>query len=604
MAEVRQPHRPTAPATPRDAGATAARGRQAIHTLLQFALALLIFAYAAGRRVLDADEGHFLSAIRAVYEGRVPYQDFFYQQTPLFLYPYAWAMRLFGYGYDACLWVSLISGAGLAAVTSAWFARRGGSAAIGWVGGWLVVTNAQLFFWVPTVKNHALPLFCGAAALWAASIRSPRPRGAFGWGALAGFAAVCCVGSRLPALPLAAAAGGWVLLRAIAPDRPRGAWLGIVGLIAGALPPLALALRSLSPDAGRAWFDVIEFHQLRSAGGAYGTLQTVLRMLDLMAGQIQFPLLALGAFAAAVGQLMKRFVVRIDADESDQPETVTSAGAPLAAAAAHKTRAVTHKPEAAMHEPEKEGNSDDSSIRPHPNPLPPGEGEAEWIEPLLTVMAVAATILQLLPRQTFVQYFMVPLVLIWFATPRLWKSLLVPSRPIRIAAGIGLLLVHGALYFNARERIFPDCWRLARARELAAAMKARTAPGDVVFTTWQGFSFLAERPDIPGNENFNAHTIARRIGAEQRRRLHVADHEELKNMLAGGLPKAIAIGFFAGLGPDRDPSPFYFDILFDGYDRRSRGGELKIWLRPEIARHYEKVELPNQGYHELWVRRE
>src|SRR5438552_16851443 len=86
--------------------------------LLQFGVSLAVFRVMADPRLMDADEGHFLSAIRSVYEGRVPCQDFFFQQMPLFLYPYAAAIKVFGYGYEPCLWISLLCGAGLAITTA------------------------------------------------------------------------------------------------------------------------------------------------------------------------------------------------------------------------------------------------------------------------------------------------------------------------------------------------------------------------------------------------------------------------------------------------------------------------------------------------------
>src|SRR5262245_61209965 len=94
-----------------------------IHIALQFIAAALIFrGMAQLRPFMDADEGHFLSAIRGVYQGLRPCQDFFFQQMPLFPYLYALAMRLVGYGYETCLWVSLLAGAGLAVVTARYFA--------------------------------------------------------------------------------------------------------------------------------------------------------------------------------------------------------------------------------------------------------------------------------------------------------------------------------------------------------------------------------------------------------------------------------------------------------------------------------------------------
>ncbi|MEE8169294.1 MAG: hypothetical protein V3T70_01990, partial [Phycisphaerae bacterium] len=87
----RPPNEPTrsAPASAAlPSRSSAPRRINAVSVVIQFVAATAIFRAAAEWRVMDADEGHFLRAIRGVYDGLVPCQDLFYQQTPLFPYPY------------------------------------------------------------------------------------------------------------------------------------------------------------------------------------------------------------------------------------------------------------------------------------------------------------------------------------------------------------------------------------------------------------------------------------------------------------------------------------------------------------------------------------
>jgi len=523
--------------------------RAGIHAAMQFLLAMIVYRFAASVRLMDADEGHFLSAVRSVYNGLNPFQDFFFQQTPLFPYPYALAMRIFGYGYEQCLWVSILCGAGLAVVTAAFYARGGRSAWFGWIGWWMVVANAQTFFWTPMVKNHALPLFCGATALWAASRRCESARPAFGWGALSGFAAIWCVGSRLPALPLSAAAALWIVGRAVWPGRPRGAWMSVAGFAVGAMPPLLLALRSLYPDPWRAWFDVVEFHRSRSAGGTYGDWNTISVELIVLARQAQFPFMLLIALIAVFAALMS--------------------------------------PPAAV-----EGSSSPSS--------PSSRGEAR-VALYLALFGIAAAVWSLLPRQTFHQYFMVPLVLFWFAALPLWRFLL-RAEPRRVLRGLGVLLL--ACYAfgvtNHQERIFPDCWGRGPVERMSAALAAHTSPQDEVLSTWQGFTFMAQRRDLPGNENFNARTIADKITAEEARRVRIASNSDLAAVVLAAKPRAIVTGFFSG--PTNYPGvpPIFYRWLY--LPVRGRDGVPRMQMRAEITRNYHKVDVPDQDYHELWVR--
>ncbi|NUQ48196.1 MAG: hypothetical protein HUU22_19450, partial [Phycisphaerae bacterium] len=385
MAQNRRKQRPDRPtpapraepaSTPTSAVVLTDRRTARLFALAQFAAAAVIFRVAGFYRVMDADEGHFLSAIRCVFNGLRPQQDFFFQQTPLFPYPYALAMKLFGYGYDTCLWISVLCGAGLAVVTASYFARRCGAARVGWIGWALVVTNAPILFWTPTVKNHAMPLFFGALALWAAAHRPRGGRDAFWWGALSGFAALWSAGTRLPAAPLAAAPFAWLLLRAVVPSRPPGAWHGVLGFAVGCMPPALLVLRSVFPDPWVFHFDILGFHAIRSGrAGTFGTWATISKQLAALGSQVQFPaMLLLAVFSAICMKRIARLAGRIGPDTTDE-----SRGRPR-----------EEKP----------------APRPGIARLPAGYG----IELGLALAGIIAGLIALLPAQTFHQYFMVPLL--------------------------------------------------------------------------------------------------------------------------------------------------------------------------------------------------
>src|SRR5580700_4832555 len=57
---------------------------------------LLLFAFIALHRFIDADEGAYLLASRLILLHKKPYVDFFYNQAPLLPYIYAAWMKLAG----------------------------------------------------------------------------------------------------------------------------------------------------------------------------------------------------------------------------------------------------------------------------------------------------------------------------------------------------------------------------------------------------------------------------------------------------------------------------------------------------------------------------
>ena len=69
---------------------------------------------------------------------------------------------------------------------------------------------------------------------------------------------------------------------------------------------------------------------------------------------------------------------------------------------------------------------------------------------------------------------------------------------------------------------------------MSEALRSATTPEDMVFSTWQGFTFLADRRDIPGNENFNARAISGALSPTLLHRLHIASDAELEVRVGRG----------------------------------------------------------------------
>lgn len=524
----------------------------AVSFLLQFLISCVVFRVMGFYRLMDADEGHFLSAIRGVYNGLVPCRDFFFQQMPLFPYPYVVAMKIFGYGYEPCIWVSVLCGAGLAVVTSGWFTRYGGGLMAGWIGWCLVMLNAPILFWTPTIKNHAMPLFFGVLALYAASRPCGSKASVFWWSALAGFAAMWSVGTRLLALPFTLLAGYWILARVIAQPRSRNGMCGSIGFWAGASLPVLLILRSVFPHVWVFYFDVLGFHEIRSGSlGTFGTWQSVTAELYEMLCQGQFPAMLAVALAVSAWGVVLHF----------------------------------------RRTPGSNQRNAESATRTFACSMP------VLTPAYLTTVGIGASVLALLPAETFHQYFMVPMMFFILASAPCWWFLSHPrKKAVGICNAVLLLAIYGGTpwddsieLFNHREWVyprFPKEYGLADVRKISRTLAEVTGPDDPVFTTWQGFTFFANRRELPGNENFNARAIADKLTESQLHELHVASNAELSAAIRRGEPKAIVLGFVVSRYRDvlfvRDPATGYYKLnskLFQKYGLVQQIGLHEVWVR-------------------------
>jgi hypothetical protein len=260
--------------------------------LLAIAVQGLVFLPAVWFRFVDGDEGVYAYASRLALHGRVPYGDFFYEQTPLLPYVYGVWFRVTGESWYSGRLLSALLAVAVGLLLHRHVRRRLGElpaavALIAYTGSALAVG----YFTV--IKTFAL----STALLWGAYVLvAEAGRFALG-GALLGLA----VDARLlflaavPALAVAAARAGR---------------LGrlTVGLLAALAP--ALVLLVLHPSAF--WFDTVRYHGLKSAGGFVGDphqkAQTVATLLGLeptdraIGLQFLLLLLAVGAMLVTAGR--------------------------------------------------------------------------------------------------------------------------------------------------------------------------------------------------------------------------------------------------------------------------------------------------------------
>ncbi|NUQ47964.1 MAG: hypothetical protein HUU22_18275, partial [Phycisphaerae bacterium] len=187
------------------------------------------------------------------------------------------------------------------------------------------------------------------------------------------------------------------------------------------------------------------------------------------------------------------------------------------------------------------------------------------------------------------------------ATAPAWAALARPAAPRGALLVCIPLAAYAAFLGHHIEEVFPPEWGAAKVRELSEELRRVTKPGDVVFSSWQGFTFMADRNDLPGNENFNARTVTPRLSLEECRRLKVAtDLDLFESLVMRAEPKAIVIGFFTGPTGNK---PFYRSTLYTRVAADPRNPRVtKYVIRPEIDRNYELLRV--MGDHQLWVKRQ
>lgn len=251
------------------------------------AVPALVFVPVALVRFVDGDEGVYAYASRLAWQGKLPYRDFFYEQTPLLPYVYGAWIGLTGESWYALRVLSALLACAVGALLYVHAARRFGrhTALVGLA---LYVSSALVFGFFVVVKTFALAtlLLLGAFVLVEGGARS-----AFAAGLLTALA----VDVRLVFLaalpPLAVTAR-----RRIAP------FAG--GVVAGLVP--SIVLFALAPR--QFVFDNLGYHLAKGSGGLGDDLAQKARTIgnlvgfgrtDHLAG-LQVVLLLVAAVAAAV----------------------------------------------------------------------------------------------------------------------------------------------------------------------------------------------------------------------------------------------------------------------------------------------------------------
>jgi 4-amino-4-deoxy-L-arabinose transferase-like glycosyltransferase len=269
---------------------------------------LCFFLFVARHRFVDVDEGFYLLASRLVLEHRVPYLNFFYNQTPLLPYMYGVWMKLFGISWFSARTFS----AALTTIVGLLIYEHVCHETRRWVAGLAAVvlyaSSTFIFGWFPIVKTFSLAsLFLFGAYIMVSRLLPESPP----W--LVAFAGLLCglsVDTRAFFVVVAPIFLWWIFRHSGTGSRiARILWF-LGGFTVGIGPSLFLFVAS--PDLFL--FNTLGAHAIRSDAGLIGSWKQKVRMARILLfgaedNAVQFTILWATSFAAIVVLRVRRGAV-------------------------------------------------------------------------------------------------------------------------------------------------------------------------------------------------------------------------------------------------------------------------------------------------------
>jgi hypothetical protein len=216
-------------------------------------------AYYAATRPIDGDEGFYATAARLVWQGKIPYRDYFYQQAPLLPYLYSWMWAVHPQSLIA---MRLISAACGGIAVSLWgvclVSLKRLPTNIGLATFAAILLNPYWVSWNVVVKTFPLAnLFMTIATICLYSaIRSTRLR----WYFVAGVALGVCTSVRSFYGPVLVMVVLWLLYRE--PRTSKLRYPKTVTFLAGSICGLLPLIVSFVRDPQAFLFNNIQYHRL------------------------------------------------------------------------------------------------------------------------------------------------------------------------------------------------------------------------------------------------------------------------------------------------------------------------------------------------------
>ena len=455
-----------------------------------FAVLLCFFLFVGRYRFIGADEGFYALASRLVLEHKVPYLDFFYQQSPLLPYVYGLWMKLFGISWFSARSLS----ATLTAILGLLIYEHVCHETRKWVAGLAAVilyaSSTFIFAWFPMVKIWPLAaLFLFGACVIVARLS---PASSPWLVALAGLLLGLSVDTRSYIVVCAPLLLWWIFRHSETHNRMARILWFLGGFTIGIAP--ALYLFVASPD--RFLFNNLGYHAIRTDAGLIGAwsekMVTARRLLfGADYNDLQFSLLSVVSFAAILTLRMRR-------------------GAALLAFLIAIVLAFI-------------------SFLPTPSLV-------QYFclcMPFLIVAAVCATsdyiasLRAARPKQRIAVFASIALLATFVA-------LSLPSFRRYLVTGDHVLGLAGTQ--DAHN------WTLHEVSAVSKAIDQLAAPHEKIASIWPGYIFASQADPYPGFENNFGRMISKNLTAEQMAKYHIISESDIKADFAAHTPRIAVLG--------------------------------------------------------------
>ena len=471
--------------------------------------------------LVDNDEGYYGLAAKLVFEGQVPYRDFFYPQAPLLPYVYGAWMQLFGMSLYAARTLSVLFALALGVLVCRHTVTRFGSIWVGVVAVTSLAATRLVSEWYTMTKTYALSTLClfGAYMLIDRAGYKRTPRHWLAAGVLLGLA----VDVRLifvTTVPVFAV----VVWRTPAAARLRAAAHWVAGVALGLLPSLILFVAAPRQFV----FGNIGFHAVRSEGGLVGNLEQKGDIVeDILLHQPQYVALVVLAGVAVVWRLTTR----------------------------------------------------------RPPPIAFWLAATLGFVSLLPTPTYTQYFCTTIPFLIFTALELLPLVRARITRPdrkglEQWVLVGVAMITVMFAAeGVhGIDIAHRA---NSTDIGLFNQGKVSSTTKVADVIDAHTTPGERVLSFRPVYIFLSEVQQVPGFENDFAPMAAETVSPEDARRLNLITNEELASLIRDRRVRLIVNPVDTHFVLGSAGRPWESRVRDAGYQQLGTYEGVTIWVRPD-----------------------
>jgi len=435
---------------------------------------LLCLLYYAHLRPLDGDEGYYTTAARLVWEGKVPYKDFAYQQGVLLPYIYSWIWGIYPQSLVAMRFLSGVCGTIAVLLWGAWLvSSRRFSATVVLATFAVIVCNPYWVWWNIAVKTFAVANLLVSLTMiglyYGLQTRKPY------WYFVAGLALGACGSARALYAPLVPVVLGWLLqMEWRSKRRLMGAAAFLGGATCGVLPMIV----SFATGPQAFIFNNVSYRSLLSPHESLRhSVHVYLNNLVSLWHHTYFVLTVLLAVAGFL-----------------------------------------------------------SLLRLHTRKQGPYNREDYFFLQTTLLMLVVYIATASIPFPVFDQYFTSPLLpfLVFFIAEGLRYWLRFRSVTLLALAVVLPLLFLQGIKGESAEYAFTRNLHLDSFRRVTKVLEANSRENDAVLSIWPGYVFESGRRYFPGSENQFNYAVGSKLSPEARARYHLLSGADVVDAISSG----------------------------------------------------------------------